>query len=119
MRVSIEGKADPNLKDNNGETPLQAAAFRGVQPIIDLLLRHGAALKVKGFGGATALHWAVDGQQVETVKLFIDKGADVNALDDEGKTPLAWAQKRSQEMSWWKRLDIVSIGRLLRKAGAK
>lgn len=119
VRLLLENKADPNMKNDSNVTPLQSAAFHGIEPIVELLLLHGADFKAKGFRGATALHWAADGQKVKVVKLLMDKGADLNALDDDGKTPLAWAKKRYGELSWWKRLDIVSAIRLLRKAGAK
>ena len=39
----------------------------------------------------TPLHYAAYSSQKEVAELLIDKGADVNAKDKNGKTPLDWA----------------------------
>src|ERR1043165_1542661 len=41
--------------------------------------------------GSTALHWAAHRSDVDLVKLLIKAGADVNAADDLGTTPLELA----------------------------
>lgn len=45
--------------------------------------------------GCTALHYAVDGSQMEAVELALDLGADIEAKDIEGWTPL-------MRGGWWK-----------------
>ncbi|XP_055608553.1 acyl-CoA-binding domain-containing protein 6-like [Uranotaenia lowii] len=49
-------------------------------PQLDINLRDG--------GGQTALHYASSCGNRDCVKLLLDKGADRNAKDDEGETPL-------------------------------
>jgi len=44
--------------------------------------------------GCTALHYAVDGSQMETVELALDEGADREAKDSEQWTPL-------MRGGWW------------------
>jgi hypothetical protein len=45
--------------------------------------------------GCTALHYAVDGSQMETVELALDEGADIEAKDIQEWTPL-------MRGGWWK-----------------
>jgi hypothetical protein len=42
---------------------------------------------VEQFGG-TPLHWACEVEDVETVRLLLRNGADVNRMDEKGRTPL-------------------------------
>jgi ankyrin repeat protein len=58
--------------------------------------------------GATALHWAVHRGNLEIVDLLIGAGADVNAANAHGVTPLALAAENAQP---------TMVARLL-KAGA-
>jgi peptide-methionine (S)-S-oxide reductase len=74
------------------------AAFRGNAEIIRYLLRGGSSVNVipvdcQGFHGhATALHQAVSSASLESVKLLVEAGADLHAVDREYEgTPLDWA----------------------------
>ena len=87
------------------QTPLPAvpdqfyAAIRGNDNAqIETLLRNGAAVDVRDRrGGATPLMNAAAFGSIETMKLLIDKGADVNARSTAGATALMWAVDRSRE----------------------
>ncbi len=63
---------------NRGEIERQIAASPEVV--------HG-----KDAGGSTALHHAAGYGPVDNLQLLIDKGADVNAKNRRGSTPLHWA----------------------------
>ena len=39
-------------------------------------------------GGSTAIHWAMDGKNTELIAWMIDDGANLEALDFNGWTPL-------------------------------
>jgi ankyrin repeat protein len=59
---------------------------------IETLLRNGAEVDVRERrGGATPLMNAAAFGSIETMKLLIDKGADVNARSTAGATALMWA----------------------------
>lgn len=98
--------ADPNSKDEAGFTPLIAAASNGDRnkEVVRLLLQHGANVNVAcgetletvkngplALGRLTPLLSAVPQGNYETVELLVNAGANVNAKDVRGLTPLALA----------------------------
>jgi ankyrin repeat protein len=42
---------------------------------------------------ATALHWAAQGGHAELIKLYLDIGMDVNAVDSSKQSPLHWVSR--------------------------
>lgn len=107
-RVKEIIKANPrvvNEKDDTGETPILAALFQGRKEIVDLLISSGTRLSIfeaacvgnidrvrellkqqpqiansKGFGGATALHFAAFLGHKEIVSLLLQNKAEVNII---------------------------------------
>jgi len=87
---------------------IEAAKSRDVQAIRRLLAQ-GADVNERFGDGATALHWAAYGDEPEAVELLLAAGAQVDAADDHGITPLWLAAANGA------RADIVQ--RLLRAGG--
>lgn len=87
VKELLDHKADPNQANHAGATPLMRAArdFRKVR----LLLKVGAEVDVRSQDGRTALHVAArqpgTGTALETL---LGAGANVNARDSRGVTPL-------------------------------
>lgn len=75
-----------------GRTALHFAASKrsgaGTQMVKSLLSGGAKATARTRQGGNTPLHYAVDGRCVATVQALIDSGADVNAVNGSGLTPL-------------------------------
>jgi ankyrin repeat protein len=91
--------AEVNAKaGSQGKTPLDLAKRLGQSETIDLLRKHGG--KYGTFIGAA------EGGDIDTVKMFLDAGTDVNAKDEYGNTPLDMA-------------DDKETADLLRKHGGK
>ncbi len=94
----------------------------GVGLLLDLGLSISAPYK-EGDGyfeimkDSTALHVAAWRAQHETLKLLLERGAAVNALDARGRTPLALAIKVCVDSYWKDRRSPESVEALLR-AGA-
>lgn len=65
-------------------TPLVSAAAQGHKDVVELLLAHKARF-------STGLHKAAEFGHKDVVELLLAKGADVNAKDVHGYTPLYWA----------------------------
>ncbi len=60
--------------------------------IIEHLLSYeGNSVRKQTHHYRTYLHWAASKGAKQTIQLLIDKGADLNALDEHGTTPLAYA----------------------------
>jgi ankyrin repeat protein len=79
-------KADVNVRDRRGNTPLQYAAGFGTAEAIRLLLDGGADVNSRNGFEATPLIWAA-GNLAKT-RLLIERGADVNARTRQGRTAL-------------------------------
>ena len=58
---------------------------------VGALLAQGVDVNVREGDGATALHWAVVRDDVDTVEALLGAGADVDAANDYGVTPLSLA----------------------------
>lgn len=97
LKLLLAAGADPNLVDAPSHLyALDYAAMLGRLDEIVLLVAAGADVNVKdSLYGKSPLHYATGcdvlhgGQEV--VKFLIDHGADVNAKDYAGLTPLAYA----------------------------
>ncbi|XP_077482663.1 neurogenic locus notch homolog protein 1-like isoform X1 [Stigmatopora argus] len=88
----LEAGADANARDNAGRTPLHAALAADAQGVFQILIRNRATdLDARMYDGTTPLilasRLAVEG----TVDELINSHADVNAVDDFGKSALHWA----------------------------
>ena len=83
-------KADLNVKDDDGRTPLHLAAEKDHLSIVKSLIKDKKAdLNVKDNDGNTPLHLAVEKHHLDTVKCLIEaKKADLNVQDNDGNSPL-------------------------------
>lgn len=73
-------------------SPVHWASFKGNTNVLGVLLKHGADIKKKGTNWKiSALHIAHD---VQTVEFLLSNGADIEAGDVHGQTPLMYAAKR-------------------------
>ena len=102
--------------DREGEldVPILAAAYNGNIEAVKQHLAAGTDVNVKGgFADGTPLHYAAANGHKEIAELLIEKGADVKAKDEGGKTPLDVAIQ-------FKELEITNLLRVIGgKTGAE
>ena len=79
---------NPNLRFDDGQTPLHFASIYGHDAICSYLLSKGASTKAKDILGSTPLHEAVRYGNYNIVQLLLQNGSDPNSQDSLGKTPL-------------------------------
>jgi FOG: Ankyrin repeat len=87
-RLVVGCGVDPNIQDNDGNTPLHRAVIRSRREIIKLLLEHGADPNIQNNYGGTPLHYAAKKCRVSVARVLLDYGADPTIRDNKGKTPL-------------------------------
>ena len=88
-----------NLEAENkqGETALMVAAYLGRREMVERLLARGAEVSHSGW---TALHFAASSGQLEIVRILLEHSAYIDALSDNGTTPLMMAARhRDAEVS--------------------
>jgi ankyrin repeat protein len=91
--IKILSESGCNLY-TNGIDPLQVAASGGQDDIVELLINKGFDVNKADHGedaGYTPIHWAVEENNLSTVKLLHKNGADLQVLEEEGCTPLYMA----------------------------
>lgn len=69
-------------------TVLQLAAKKGYTTVFDQLILGDESFVRATFAGNTLLHIAAEHEQLEIVRMLLDAGADVNALNDQNMRPL-------------------------------
>jgi ankyrin repeat protein len=139
VRALLEAKANPNVANRYGDTPLMLASIKGNldivrvlvaakarldppgwtpliyaatgghEPIVDYLIDHGANLDARSPNGTTALMMAIHEHHVRTAQLLIDRGADVTLRNQDGASALSWAKVNNED----------ALIRELRRAGAR
>lgn len=99
-----------NLQNQFGNAPLHNAARTGSAGCISHLLAAGAKADIKNVNGSIPLHHACycEKPNLEVAQLLVEAGSDVNALDEQGYSPLIVAAKKNQT-------EIIDF---LRKNGA-
>ncbi len=114
LRFLLEIGADPNIKNIEGMNLLHYAVDTD-SSFAQVVIESGKIKDINErvdkyrtdmYHDETALHIAVFDKQLSTVKALINAGADVNAINKWGKTPL--------EMS-----ESQSISKIIQKAGGK
>ncbi|DAZ92449.1 TPA: hypothetical protein N0F65_000233 [Lagenidium giganteum] len=90
-------EANVNAKDYDGDAPLHASCDRDERlACTAALLHHGAAIASNALGNHPS-HIAACHGAVQTLKLLVEYGADMNLKNYEGKTPLGMARMYGQQ----------------------
>ncbi|MGH6923914.1 MAG: ankyrin repeat domain-containing protein, partial [Propylenella sp.] len=107
-RLLGEG-ADPAEADGTGKGPIVYAAGKGFAPIVKLLLDAGLDANATYAHNLTALMWAAGHANIvtteaglATVALLVERGAEIDRVDDRGRSALMIAAERGHaEIAAW------------------
>ena len=93
VKLLLAHGAAANIADDTGFTPLMAAAAKNGVQAASALINAGSKVNARASGedGADALDYAVQTGNVAVAGLLIRHGANVNAADSRGVTPLMTA----------------------------
>ncbi|XP_071085980.1 serine/threonine-protein phosphatase 6 regulatory ankyrin repeat subunit B-like [Haliotis cracherodii] len=85
---------DINGRGQSGRTPLMAAAYRGNEKVVNLLVKEGADLTLFDDAGDNVLHSACQGGHVDVVRHVLKLGkVDINKQGQCSRTPLMVAAR--------------------------
>ena len=102
VKILIEAGADVNVVDGTG-TALCEAAYKGFTVIVAMLLKAGADVNL-GYPLHASLACPIEGNET-CVFMLIQAGADIDKLDDGGRTPMQIVVEDEEKMKRsWKRL---------------
>lgn len=92
----LERRADPNVQNNRGNTPLHMAAYYGRIHAVKALLAAEASTSIVNRGGETPLHRAARGGEIEILRALASNGADFCVQDGQGMTAITAAKERGK-----------------------
>lgn len=95
IRFLTQNGANPNVRDKNGETPLQIATVVGPLESISALLDAGAMIDETNAAGETPLIAAVHRRDVPMVRLLLAEGANPDRNDNSGRSARDYVQLQS------------------------
>ena len=88
-RFLLQKGANPNLRDDNGDTPLYVAVENETKEMVKLLLNWGADTERVDILGETPVQIASSrGENESILLLLIEEGANIETSDFAGRTPL-------------------------------
>jgi len=90
-----EGQS-PNAHDENGYTPMHAAASYARKEVLDFLISSGGDVNIKDDDGETPLY-AVE--SVEMARYLVERGAIPDVKNESGETPADTFQEESSAIS--------------------
>jgi len=97
VQLLLEKKADTEVNDKYGWTPLLYAARDGHKEVVQLLLENNADIEAKSSNGRIPLVFAAEKGHKEVVQLLLDNKANIEAKDMDGRTSLMWAARNGHK----------------------
>lgn len=88
IRLLLKNGADIDSLDKEGRSPLHIAIMRGKTQVADFLVKKGASYDANRLLFAAVENHVIDR---DVYRLLISMEADINHLDNEGRTPLSFA----------------------------
>lgn len=81
-------KASLEIKNQDGNTPLQIACLKGNKDMVNMILKLGGNIYTKNKYGDTPLHSAIRVANEELIRFLLFNGSSIFDKNDLGETPL-------------------------------
>lgn len=78
----------PYSRNKFGDYPLNVASTRGMVEEIDILIKNGANIHLRGEHGYSPLHNAVESGVLDAVQFLISHGANIREVNDDNISPI-------------------------------
>lgn len=86
VRFILQRQADPNIRNKEGQTPLQIATRMNFIEGVEELVKRGAQVDVADQQGETPLISAVHQRNTGLIRLLLEKGANPDHNDNSGRS---------------------------------
>ena len=107
LRLLVQYGADSNIKDCSGATALFFALELNNSEIVHFLVEEaGADVNAYNYKVQTPLHIASYYGNMDLVEYLVEKGAEIDAADEDSMTPLLFASQN-------KNLDVCHTSGLI------
>jgi len=100
-----------SCQDVNGNTPITLAYRRGLQKIFQLLI-HYLDINIGDSNGNTVLHYALLKEDIPTIKLLIEQGAEITLKNKDGESVLDMALFKKNKDLMYFLLEIYPMNSL-------
>lgn len=97
IRTLIKTGVNPNICDDDYNTPLHYAINMNNFIAIKELVKRGADINIPGEFDQTPLHSAILIGNIDVIKLLLENGADASQVDEKNLTPLDYAKDEKDE----------------------
>lgn len=99
IKLLIKCGVNPEICDDDYNTPLHYAVTLGKIDSVIELLNNGANINATGEFEQTSLHLAITTNNLEIVKVLIERGADQELVDEKNLRPIDYAiDEKNQEI---------------------
>ena len=94
-QLLLQHGASVNMQDDDGFSAFHGAAGHSHHEFIKMLLEeYRADPTVRLANGSMPIHTAASRGNTQSIELFLNVGVDVNATNNDGRTPLHWAAEK-------------------------
>ena len=103
VRLLISGGADFNIPNTSHTTPAHAA-LQSYPAIVDMIIRSGNLSLETTYGHTkkTLAHRVAEMGLLDTMRFLLSKGANMNAKDNDNRTPVHYASEKGD-------IDMVTL----------
>lgn len=115
VKLLLEFKSDPSFADSSDKTAMHVAVQQGRWDLVDLFLKRGLSINVRGGDGTTVLHIASEALRADWVKRLLQMGANPNLRTRQGQTAIyaAFRNLRTRMADEWTQNQLSPSDRRL------